>query len=129
MSAISFHCTNPLNLSFLRFPRFRAWSLRALLKKARIHVPEGAFLLGVVGIHLNASFRDDTNRRNKFVARLLERIICKSRHTQLANMQRPEVEPLDAFVASMSDEELSRQLIIDSKTHIDHILTDAPRYA
>lgn len=29
--------------------RFRAWSLRTLLKKARIHVPGGAFLLGVVG--------------------------------------------------------------------------------
>ena len=29
--------------------RFRAWSLRTLHKKARIHVPGGAFLLGVVG--------------------------------------------------------------------------------
>jgi hypothetical protein len=28
--------------------------------------------------------------------------------------EKPEVEPLDAFVASLSDNELSRQLIIDS---------------
>jgi hypothetical protein len=32
--------------------RFRAWSLRTLLKKARIHIPNGAFLLGVVGMSM-----------------------------------------------------------------------------
>jgi len=32
-----------------------------------------------------------------------------------ADFQKPEIEPLDAFVASLTDKELARQLIIDSK--------------
>jgi len=35
-------------------------------------------------------------------------------------LKKPNVEPLDAFVASLSDKELSRKLIIDSKDTLGH---------
>jgi len=75
------------------FSLFRAWSLRTLQKKARIHIPDGAFLLGVV---------DETNSLRGY----------------WNESYKPKIEPLDAFVAALTDNELSRQLTVDNMPEI-----------
>lgn len=70
-----------------------------------------------------------TRRWNQFIARLLARILRKGPINWRLTVQKPQVEPLDAFVASVSDEDLGRQLIMDSKFHPKSPKSEIPRYA